>query len=178
MTVKGVSYLSDGDLECEACILGYEVCIMDRVTVSLDEESGEAVTANVGDGSAYESKSAFVRECIRQYEQVESLQQRIDALEDELATTREQRDSAETEAAELRDRVDDLERELEQQEARTDDLRRQLKAANGKNDQMQELANYVEDERRVEQQWREAGLLTKTKWKVFGMPGDEDSSTA
>jgi Arc/MetJ-type ribon-helix-helix transcriptional regulator len=151
---------------------------MDRVTVSLDEDSGEVVSENVGDGEAYESKSAFVRECIREYEQLTSLQNRVDELENELATVQEERDSAEAEADELRERVDDLETELEQQEARADDLRRQLKAANAKNDRMQELARYVEDERRVEQQWREAGLLTKTKWRLFGMPTEEETTTA
>lgn len=149
---------------------------MDRITVSLDDESGEIVDENVGDGTAYESKSAFVRECIIEYEHLTSLQNQVADLEEELAAVREQRDSAEAAADDLRDRVEDLEAELEQQEARADDLRRQLKAANAKNDRMQELARYVEDERRVEQQWREAGLLTKTKWRLFGMPTEESTA--
>jgi Arc/MetJ-type ribon-helix-helix transcriptional regulator len=149
---------------------------MDRITVSLDDGSGEIVEENVGDGTAYESKSAFVRECITEYEHLTSLQTQVAELEEELAAAREQRDSAEAEADDLRDRVEDLEVELEQQEARADDLRRQLKAANGKNERMQELARYVEDERRVEQQWREAGLLTKAKWRLFGMPSEESTA--
>ena len=74
------------------------------------------------------------------------------------------------------ERIHELDLRLEQQEARADDLRHQLKTANPKNDRMQELANYVEDERRVEQQWREAGLLTKTKWRLFGMPSEAQES--
>jgi hypothetical protein len=32
--------------------------------------------------------------------------------------------------------------------------------------------NYVEQERTAEQQWREAGLGTRLKWKLFGMDAD------
>lgn len=117
-----------------------------------------------------------MRECIIEYEHLTSLQNQVADLKEELAAVREQRDSAEAEADALRDRVEDLEAELEQQEARADDLRRQLKPSNVKNDRMQELARYVEDERRVEQQWRETGLLTKTKWRLFGMPTEESAA--
>lgn len=149
---------------------------MDRITVSLDEDSGEVVEENVGDGKLYESKSAFVRECITAYEEFTTLQERVDELKEELATAREQRDTAQSEAEDLRERIDDLETEMEHQEARANDLRRQLKAANSKNERMQSLARYVEDEQRVEQQWREAGLLTKTKWRLFGMPNEDDKT--
>jgi hypothetical protein len=36
------------------------------------------------------------------------------------------------------------------------------------------LVRYVEQERTVEQQWREAGLWTRAKWKIFGMDTDEE----
>lgn len=104
------------------------------------------------------------------------MQERVDELEEELATVREQRDAAQSEAEELREHVEDLEDELEHQEAKADDLRRPLKAGNSKNERMQNLARYVEDERRVEQQWREAGLLRKTKWRLFGMPTEKDTT--
>lgn len=134
---------------------------MPRFTISVDDDLNEFVENLADEDGPYSSKSKAAA-----------------AL---LAEARELRESEYDDIDELfatADRVEDLEDELEHQEARADDLRRQLKAANAKNDRMQELANYVEDERRVEQQWREAGLLTKTKWRLFGMPLDEDSSTA
>lgn len=71
--------------------------------------------------------------------------------------------------SELRQQIDELEDELEHREAKMDDLRRQLQAANAKDGRVQELANYVEEERRVEQRWREAGLARRMKWQLFGM---------
>lgn len=38
----------------------------------------------------------------------------------------------------------------------------------------QELVRYVEDERTAAEQWRQAGLLTKAKWAVTGMPDDDE----
>jgi hypothetical protein len=37
-----------------------------------------------------------------------------------------------------------------------------------------EIVWTVQDERTFEQKWREAGLGTKLKWKVFGMDNDEN----
>ena len=40
-------------------------------------------------------------------------------------------------------------------------------------EQKHELMEYVEEERTVEQRWREAGLTTRVRWKLFGMDRDE-----
>lgn len=82
---------------------------------------------------------------------------------DKLRTEHEQ------EVSELRQRIDDLENEVEQREARVDDLRRQLQAANAKDERVQELVRYVEEERKAERQWREAGLMKRMKWRLFGI---------
>jgi DNA repair exonuclease SbcCD ATPase subunit len=134
---------------------------MPRFTISVDDGLNEFVENLADEDGPHSSKSKAAA-----------------AL---LAEARELHESEYDDLEELfvkADRVDELEADLEHTEARVEDLRRQLQAANAKDEQVQELATYIEDERRVEQQWREAGLLTKTKWKVFGMPGDEDSSTA
>jgi len=134
---------------------------MPRFTISVDDGLNEFVENLADEDGPYSSKSKAAA-----------------AL---LAEARELHESEYDDLKELfakADRVDELEADLEHTAARVEDLRRQLQAANEKDERVQELATYVEDERRVEQQWREAGLLTKTKWKVFGMPGDEDSSTA
>lgn len=67
----------------------------------------------------------------------------------------------------------DHEQDIEQLEARLDDLRRQLREANRRNDEVGELVEYVEDQRSMERQYREAGLLTRAKWKLTGMPSEE-----
>jgi DNA repair exonuclease SbcCD ATPase subunit len=136
-------------------------------------QSGQLATISVDDGL-----NEFVENLADEDGPYSSKSKAAAAL---LAEARELHESEYDDLKELfakADRVDELEADLEHTAARVEDLRRQLQAANEKDERVQELATYVEDERRVEQQWREAGLLTKTKWKVFGMPGDEDSSTA
>lgn len=77
---------------------------------------------------------------------------------------------------ELREEIHELEQELERREALLEDLRSQLKVANSKDERVDELAKYAEHERTQSQRWREAGLGTRMKWKLFGMP--EDSADA
>ena len=37
-----------------------------------------------------------------------------------------------------------------------------------------ELVEYVQEERTAEQRWREAGLATRLKWRLFGMDTGEE----
>jgi DNA repair exonuclease SbcCD ATPase subunit len=134
---------------------------MPRFTISVDDDLNEFVEDLAAEDGPYSSKSKAAAALLAEARELHESE--YDDLEELFAKA---------------DRVDELEADLEHTEARMEDLRRQLQAANVKDERVQELANYVEDERRVEQQWREAGLLTKTKWKVFGMPNDEDPSTA
>lgn len=132
---------------------------MPRFTISVDDDLNEFVEDLASEDGPYTSKSKAAAALLAEARALRESE--YDDLEELLATT---------------DRVDELEVELEHTEARLDSLRKQLQAANAKDERVQELANYVEDERRVEQQWREAGLLTKTKWRLFGMPSEEQSA--
>jgi Arc/MetJ-type ribon-helix-helix transcriptional regulator len=132
---------------------------MPRFTISVDDDLNEFVEDLAAEDGPYSSKSKAAAALLAEARALRESE--YDDLEELLATA---------------DRVDELEVELEHTEARLDSLRKQLQAANAKDERVQELANYVEDERRVEQQWREAGLLTKTKWRLFGMPSEEQSA--
>jgi len=57
-----------------------------------------------------------------------------------------------------------LESELQQTRAERDDLRRQLAAVNSRQEDITEIVKYVDEE----QSWRKAGLMTRTKWWLFG----------
>jgi Arc/MetJ-type ribon-helix-helix transcriptional regulator len=105
---------------------------MSRLTISITDDETELIDANVGDGKQYESKSAFVRECIRRYEHSRQL------------------------------------------EAKVDDLQRQLREANRRNDEIQELAEYVDREKQLqvdEREKRNAPLLKRIEWLIFGYDG-------
>jgi Arc/MetJ-type ribon-helix-helix transcriptional regulator len=143
----------------------YEFLIMSRLTVSLTEREEEIIDENVGDGGAYESQSAFVRDCVKSYEQSEDLQERVDELEGDLEDRREQIEELQEQAS----RVEDLETKVE----RLENEKRMILEQREEN---AELVRYVEQERTVEQRWREAGLWTKTKWRLFGMPPEAQES--
>jgi metal-responsive CopG/Arc/MetJ family transcriptional regulator len=130
---------------------------MPRFSISVDDDLNEFVE-NLAD-EEYSSKSKAAAALLTVARELHESE--YNDLDELLATA---------------NRVDELEAELEHQEARADDLRRQLQAANAKDERVQELAQYVEKEQRVEQQWREAGLLTKTKWRLLGMPSEDQSA--
>lgn len=52
-------------------------------------------------------------------------------------------------------------------------LKREKRLILEEREEKQELMEYVEDERTAEQRWREAGLTTRLRWKVFGMDRDD-----
>lgn len=102
-------------------------------------------------------------------EEVETKENRISELESDLAT----RPDAEH-VDELQERIDDLESEVESLEARNTDLTNQLAQANTRIDAANDLVEYVEDEKSAQERWREAGLIGKAKYTVFGMPTNDD----
>lgn len=66
------------------------------------------------------------------------------------------------------ERVAELEQEVER-------LRNEKQTLIEQREENQALVRYVEDERRVEQQWRETPMWTRVKWRVFGMPSEPSS---
>jgi vacuolar-type H+-ATPase subunit I/STV1 len=67
------------------------------------------------------------------------------------------------EVTELRARADELETEL-------DRVRNEKRLLLREREEKAELVNYVKQERTAEQRWREAGVGTRLKWRLFGMP--------
>ena len=117
-----------------------------RTSVSLDAELASyvrEVSAEAGENNAEAIRNAL-RHGREQAERVASL---------------------EAEAEQLRDRVAELEAERDRLQAEKQQLLEQR-------EQTTELVEYVEQERAVERQWREAGLATRMKWRVLGMPSD------
>lgn len=75
------------------------------------------------------------------------------------------------EADALSDRVGELEH-------RVDELREQLAEANTRIDASNEVVRYVEEERSIEARRRQAGVLTRARWWISGMPIEDDSAGA
>ena len=71
----------------------------------------------------------------------------------------------EEERDDLRDRLADRDRDVER-------LQNEKRLILQEREEKAELVEYVEEERSAEQRWRRAGIGTKLKWRVFGMPDD------
>jgi Arc/MetJ-type ribon-helix-helix transcriptional regulator len=91
---------------------------MTRLTVSLDEETEEIIEENVGDGSAYESKSEFVRNCIQAHTRVEEIEREVNTLQDRLETREKRIDQLEqqlTRRSQIEEQVEEVALELREQ---------------------------------------------------------------
>jgi predicted RNase H-like nuclease (RuvC/YqgF family) len=71
-------------------------------------------------------------------------------------------------------RVEELETELEHKQARIDELESELAETRSRLEVSNEIVEYVEEEKTAQERWRQAGLLRKAKWSVFGMDESDD----
>ena len=65
---------------------------MPRLTVSISEDQQSFIEEKAGDGRPYESKSAFVRECLQRYEQVDELEAQVNDLQNQLRAANSKND--------------------------------------------------------------------------------------
>jgi Arc/MetJ-type ribon-helix-helix transcriptional regulator len=172
---EGVSRLSDWVSRCEAFILRVRTFIMGRTTVSLDEATQRIVDERSGDSGEYDSASGFVRECIRKYEDAEKLQAEVADLRTANEELREQRDDRNERISELESEVASLQDDLEEAQRDVERLQNEKREILAAREENQELRKYVEDERTSQQRWREAGLATRMKWRLFGMPSNSEA---
>ena len=75
---------------------------------------------------------------------------------------------------ELQAEYDDLMNEYEEVQTELERARRERRQLLEQREEHQELARYVEDERTAEQRWRQASLATRLRWRLTGMPSDDD----
>ncbi len=68
---------------------------------------------------------------------------------------------------------EELNTAYEELETEAERLKREKRLILEERDEKQELIRFVEEERTAEQRWREAGLATRIRWKLFGMDPDE-----
>lgn len=124
------------------------------------------------------------------YDQLRQCEGRLQEYDDELTSTREEYESEieglktqyeeeiESLKAEHESEMDNMkaqyEERIENLETENERLHRQLAATNKRVDQHQELVRTVERQQSLAERKARAGLLTKTKWVLFGMSDDPD----
>jgi chromosome segregation ATPase len=113
-------------------------------------------------------------------EQLEEKNARIEELEEALddRPSRDHVADLEEQLDEQADRIEDLEGEVDSLEARNTDLTNQLAEANTRIDTANEIVEYVDSERTAQERWREAGILEKARYTLFGVPSDEGDDEA
>jgi len=169
------------------------VRIPENTKESIDSEAdeyglstSEYVRKLIEYGREYYGEEDVIAELEERAEEIEAerdeLADRVADLEADLADApdpervtelSEQLSQREDRIAELEAEVESLEEKIESLEARNTDLTNQLAEANSRIDAANELVEYVDDERNAQQRWREAGLLGKAKYTIFGMPVEE-----
>lgn len=74
-------------------------------------------------------------------------------------------------------KAEEIEAELDEVRTERDNLRRQLQATNSRMDDVQELVEYVEEERSLQtrrQERQDAPIWTRAKWWVLGRNRDDN----
>jgi metal-responsive CopG/Arc/MetJ family transcriptional regulator len=129
-----------------------------RTTVSLDDDLAAYVDEQFA--SEDESDAQAIREAVRhahqQDQRVTKLQEQVEQLQAEKEAERER----------LRGEIDELHTDVER-------LQNEKRLILKEREEKQELVEYVEEERSVEERRRKAGLRTRAKWWLFGMDDDE-----
>jgi hypothetical protein len=103
-----------------------------------------------------------------QHEEIVDQVQAEDGVESQSAAVRE----CITRYADLQQRESDLRNQVDELETELDRVRNEKRLLLEEREEKAELVKYVQQERTAEQRWREAGVGTRLKWRLFGMPGD------
>jgi len=102
-------------------------------------------------------------ETINEYQNENDINSRSEALRRILA-----------EYEQLNDEYDQLHTEYEELQQQLQQERNKTKQVLEQRDENRELVKYVQDERTMEQKWREAGIGQRLKWRIFGMDTDDE----
>ena len=131
---------------------------MDSITIRLPKETLEEISSEAERRDI--SKSEVIREWFR----------KRDELQSECAELRTECEQLQTECDRLRDeyeeQIDELEREIER-------VHREKRLILEQREEHTELVNTVERQQSLAERKARAGLLTKTKWALFGMKDEE-----
>jgi uncharacterized protein YlxW (UPF0749 family) len=100
-----------------------------------------------------------------QYEYLEAVKE-AEGLDSDAAAVRACMDRAQER--------DDAQERAESLEARVEELRNELAAANRRIDSANELVEWAEESRSLEQRRAQAGIVTRAKWWIAGMPDEEE----
>ena len=127
---------------------------MEQITVRIPSDTLDDLEAEASEHDR--SRSEHVRNVIDSRNDPDADVERLREQVAELEATRD----------ELQETIDDLETDV-------DRLQNEKRLILEDREEKQDLVRYVEEERNEQQRWRQAGLATRLKWRLTGMPGDD-----
>jgi chromosome segregation ATPase len=151
---------------------------MQQITLRIPEDTLESIDSEADEHG--KSRSEHIRDILEsrsEHAEADKLRDEIGDLEQQLDEAEAERDRLAATVEDLNAEIDELQSEVDSLEARNTDLTNQLAEANTRIDTANEVVEYVETERTAQERWREAGILGKAKYTVFGMPTDEADDT-
>ena len=141
---------------------------MKRITVSLEQKQLDTLN-EIQEEENISSRSESLRRFFRKYERFESLEQKYESSMQEYEDTVDMiKDRHQKEISELESEIDELKDNLALERQKT-------KQVLSQRDENKELVRYVQQERTQEQRWREASIMKRLKWKVFGIDSTENN---
>ena len=141
---------------------------MKRITVSLEQKQLDTLN-EIQEEENISSRSESLRRFFRKYERFESLEQKYESSMQEYEDTVDMiKDRHQKGISELESEIDELKDNLALERQKT-------KQVLSQRDENKELVRYVQQERTQEQRWREASIMKRLKWKVFGIDSTENN---
>ena len=134
---------------------------MKRITPHVREEHIEQIKKVQESAEGDISEAEAVRRIFNHASVAERTESELEALRSE-------------HESELEDVRAEYESEIQRLEARVDELQGQLRAANNRYEEHTELVKYVESERSLAERKASAGIATRMKWWITGMPADDE----
>ena len=130
---------------------------MEQITVRIPEDVLEQIEDEAEEDPYVDSRSEYIRKLIEGRHDPDAEAERL----------REEAADLEAECERLRDRVAELERDVER-------VQNEKRLILEDREEKQELVRYVRSERTEQQRWRQASLATRLRWRITGMPADDE----
>lgn len=149
---------------------------MEPITLRLEEDTLERVEDEADEEGL--KRAEYLREIVANRNEHEEIrreyEEKLSEYEEKLERLRAEYES-ELNAieAEYQERIDDLKSEIDDLEMEIQRVHREKRQILEQREEHTELVKQVEQERSLAERKAQAGILTRTKWLITGMPAEE-----
>lgn len=145
---------------------------MPNVSVRIDDERRDELDDLADDAGL--SRAEYIRDALSVREDYYEHQSKIAEFREKYEQLQSEYEILQNEHVDLREEYDELQAEYDEVTQELDRVRREKRQILAQREENTELVKYVEDERSLSRRKAEAGLVTRAKWVVWGMPSDDE----